>query len=68
VKDERTEWVGTPAVDVMEVIRVSFLRGDGVAGSPVRRVVGFYTMGGVLIREIDPVHPDKLPPEWPRDA
>lgn len=43
-----------PRVDVVDAIRVAFLRGTGVDGDPVREVTAYYLRDGHLIGEYDP--------------
>lgn len=40
--------------DIVPVIRVELLRGKGVEGDPVRKILAFYLPNGVYIGEVDP--------------
>ncbi|HEY3544737.1 MAG TPA: hypothetical protein VGK17_01440 [Propionicimonas sp.] len=55
---ERQVWISRPAVRMVEVIEVRFLRGSGVDESdPVREVLCLYDRDGTLIAERDSSKP-----------
>ena len=43
------------SVNVIDVIKVSRLRGDGTEGYPIRKVDSYCRLDGTLIAEIDPL-------------
>jgi hypothetical protein len=48
------QWISRPRVDFPYVVRVTYLRGNGVKGDPVREVAGYYNEDGALLFEHDP--------------
>jgi len=43
----------TPKAEVVQLVRVTFKRGAGVEGDPVRLVYGYFDFGGHLVAEFD---------------
>ena len=43
------------SVNVIDVIKVSRLRGDGTKEYPIRKMDSYYRLDGTLIAEIDPL-------------
>lgn len=44
-----------PDVEVIRVIRATFVRGEGTKADPMRSVEALYSMDGELIIEVEPV-------------
>jgi len=49
---------------VIQVIEVKTTRGDGTEASPMRHVMQYFSFGGTLLAEYDPVHDAALPERW----
>jgi len=48
--------MGTRDVEVMQVVRTRLeRRGKGTDDGPVRRIEQFWSMGGELLAEVDPI-------------
>ncbi len=44
------------AAEVMQIIRTDLeMRGKGIEGDPMRRIVQFWSLDGQLLAEVDPV-------------
>jgi hypothetical protein len=61
-EQRRAAWYSRPEVRERTVIEAAFLRGAGVEGDPVRRVIAYFEPDGTLLAERDE-WAEQRPPE-----